>query len=229
MPRRKSKNYADIDIFSNVLQPKIKFVAHNDYDLKGNWNANYFKNNNPIILELGCGKGEYTVGLAKLYPEKNFIGIDINGARIWRGAKTALEENISNLCFVRTRIDLINSFFVKDEVSQIWITFPDPQIQKQRKRLTSSLFLNRYKEILNPNGIIHLKTDNLMLHKYTLDIIKHNNLKLQFVTNDLYKTNIENETTSIQTFYEEKYLEKNMPITYLKFQFENDNVVSEPY
>ena len=170
MGKDKLKRFYELNTFTNVLQPSLNEIkpAHK---IKGKWNLE-FKNDNPIVLELGCGKGEYTVGLAKLNPDVNFIGVDIKGARIWRGAKTTNDENIENVRFLRTKIDFIDHFFTKDEVSDIWLTFSDPQPKRPRKRLTSPLFIDRYKKILCPNGIIHLKTDSNLLYHYTLDEIK---------------------------------------------------------
>ena len=192
---------------------------HN-FKLKGKWNSDYFKNNNPIVLELGCGKGEYSNGLAEKYPDKNFIGIDIKGARIWRGSKNAQEKNLNNVCFLRTQIEYIEGCFSKDEVSEIWITFPDPQPNKEKKRLTHLVFLNRYKNVLKNNGIVHLKTDSVELYDFTLDVIKENKITLLDSTNDLYGNSQpeREEVKSIKTHYEKLFTAKGKKITYLKFQ-----------
>jgi len=220
----KLKKFAEVETFGNVLQPKFDEVFHADFKWKGNWRKSFFNNENPIVLELGCGKGDYTVGLARRFPHKNFTGYDIKGARIWRGARTAIEENLNNVCFVRTHIDFITSFYAENEVSEIWITFPDPQKERARKRLTSAGFLNRYAKVLNTNGLIHLKTDSLMLHQYTVDILKYNQQQILIQTDDLYNSNIEVDdyVRNIQTFYETGYLKEGKKITYLVFKLEKN-------
>lgn len=230
MGKNKLQRFAENETFPNLIQPPFSEVFKNDYSLKGCWNRSFFKNENPIVLELGCGKGEYTVGLAKMYPEKNFIGIDIKGARLWRGAKTANEANMINVAFVRTRIEHITSFFSNNEVSEIWITFPDPQPKriKTTKRLSSSVFLNFYKSFLKQKGLVHLKTDSIDLHRYTRKVIEFNNLNVNQCTDDLYGTEKYDPILSIKTFYEEQYLEKGLPITYLCFQLSNDKPIIEP-
>jgi tRNA (guanine-N7-)-methyltransferase len=209
----KLKRFAELETFSNVVQLVPKF--------RGTWNTNYFKNSNPIVLELGCGRGEYTVNLSRLYPHKNFIGIDIKGARIWRGAKTGIEENIQNMAFLRIEIEKLEEHFSKEEVDEIWITFPDPQpqISREKKRLTYDRFLMMYKKILKPNGIVHLKTDNDGLYEYTLEKIKEFNFNIIQHSADLYKEPWLDELLSIQTTYEKIYRDKGKNINYLKFQF----------
>ncbi|MHC1703714.1 MAG: tRNA (guanosine(46)-N7)-methyltransferase TrmB [Tenuifilaceae bacterium] len=230
MAKNKLQRFAENETFPNLIQPPFSEVFKKDYHLKGKWNKSFFKNSNPIVLELGCGKGEYTVGLAKLYPEKNFIGIDIKGARLWRGAKTAHESMMNNVAFVRTRIEHITSFFANDEVSEIWITFPDPQPKriKTTKRLSSSVFLNFYKTFIKPNGLVHLKTDSIDLHRYSRSVIELNKLKVHHCTEDLYKTEKDDPILSIKTFYEEQYLEQGLPITYLCFELSNEKPLIEP-
>lgn len=230
MGKNKLQRFAENDTFSNIIQPPFSEIFRNDYHLKGKWNEVFFKNDKPIVLELGCGKGEYTVGLAKMYPEKNFIGIDIKGARLWRGAKTATEDKMANVAFIRTRIEQITSFFSNNEVSEIWITFPDPQPKRinTTKRLSSSVFLNFYKTFLKPNGLVHLKTDSIALHKYTRSVIELNNLLVHKCTDDLYGSVKDDPILSIKTFYEEQYLEKGLPITYLCFELTNDKPLVEP-
>lgn len=220
MGKNKLQKFADIETFTNVhtlLFPEKEVGLH----LKGKWNANYFKNNNPIVLELGCGKGEYTVGLAKKYPNKNFIGVDIKGNRIWNGAKAAIDEKINNVAFLRTRIDFIESSFAANEVSEIWITFPDPQPQKtrERKRLTHMRFLNRYKNLMKENGIVHLKTDNEPLWQFTIDTLKENNKKIISATNNLYQETSEEFTdaAAIKTYYENLFHSKGFDICYVAF------------
>lgn len=225
--KNKLAKWTDNLTFGNVYQPKTSEVLNTNYHLKGKWNTAVFKNNHPIVLELGCGKGEYSVGLAKEFPEKNFIGLDIKGNRIWKGAKEAFESSMKNVVFVRTRIDFITSIFEENEVDEIWITFPDPQPKdrQERKRLTSPLFTERYKKILKPNGIIHLKTDHEGFFKYTLQEIKDNNYHLLEHTFNLYAEKIADldEKTqrilSIKTFYENLFSQKGHHIHYLKFQF----------
>ncbi len=213
MGKDKLKRFAELETFTNVFQLN---PVH-----KGNWNANYFKNNQNIVLELGCGRGEYTVSLAKFFPHNNFIGIDIKGARIWRGAKTGMEEQISNMAFLRIEIEQLEEHFGEGEVDEIWITFPDPQpqISRERKRLTYDRFLHMYKKVLKPNGIVHLKTDNDGLYEYTLEKIKELNLILIKNTSDLYKEAWLDDVLSIQTTYEKIYRDKGKNINYIQFKF----------
>jgi len=226
--KKKLVRFAEMNTFDHVVQAKFNEVFEKDYKLKGNWNRDFFRNNNPIILELGCGKGEYTVGLAKQNPEINFVGIDIKGARMWCGAKTAVDEGMKNVGFVRTRIDLINSFFAPGEVSEIWVTFPDPQPKKYYKRLTSTRFLGYYQKFLKHNGFIHLKTDSKELHDYTKALVELNKLETEICTNDLYNSGIVDEVLSIRTYYEQKFLEKGKPITYIKFKLDIHKTLEEP-
>ena len=219
--KNKLKRFQENALFSNVLQPERETLVKDQFSLKGQWRASYFKNNNPIVLELGCGKGEYSVHLASSEPQKNFIGIDIKGARFWRGAKSALKENKQNVCFVRAQIELIETIFGPQEVDEIWITFPDPQIKLKRTkhRLIQPAFLNRYKHIIKPKGYIHLKTDSEFLFGYTLGLIERGLGKLNYAHHNIYhNVNAPNEATAIQTFYERKFLDENKPITYIKFQ-----------
>lgn len=227
MTKRKLQRFAETATFENVFHIGYEDSLKN-FLLKGKWNSNFFKNNFPIVLELGCGKGEYSVGLAERFPEKNFIGIDIKGARIWRGAKTATENKMTNVAFLRTRIEFIESCFDAGEISEIWITFPDPQPQesRERKRLTADLFLNRYKKILKPEGQIHLKTDNYPFYEFTKEQARKNNFSVLNFTADLYgeKNNFSmnakaNEAlTEIQTFYEKKFSDLGFKICYLNFK-----------
>ena len=223
MGKNKLARWTEFGSYDNVIQPLIRDVAGRDHPIKGRWNSELFKNNNPIVLELGCGKGEYSVGLAENFPDKNFIGIDIKGARMWRGAKTANEKNLPNVAFLRTRIEFINSFFSRDEVDEIWITFPDPHPgeKNSNKRLTSPWFLNTYRLFLKDKGLIHLKTDNKELYEFTMRTLAYNNLQTIFSTNDLYSEQSDN-ILSIKTHYEKIYLTSGIRITYLSFRLEKD-------
>ena len=214
--------------FNHVVQPPFEEVFGSNYKLKGKWNKELFGNNNPLILELGCGKGEYTVGLAKQNKNVNFIGIDIKGARMWRGAKTASEEGIKNVGFLRTRIGLINSFFADEEVSEIWITFPDPQPKKYYKRLTSTRFLEYYQKFIKDNGYINLKTDSAELYLYTKKLVELNKLELITDTDNLYNSGIADNILSIKTFYEQQFLAQGKPIHYLKFKLNKSIKLEEP-
>ncbi len=220
--KNKLQRFAENRTFKHYFQLSYEDAVSSGFPMKGKWNSSFFKNDNPIVLELGCGKGEYSVGLARRFPGKNFIGIDVKGARLWRGLKSSFEEGLKNIAFVRTRIELIEYIFDKNEVDEIWITFPDPQIKESRekKRLTSPLFLNRYKTFLKKGGIVHLKTDALLLYDYTLDIIKKNGYELIYANEDIYNSDLNNEVVNIQTFYEQKWLSYNTPIKYLAFKMD---------
>jgi len=211
----KLRRFAEISTFSNVVQLDA------GKPLKGKWAPEFFKNDNPVVLELACGKGEYTVNLGRLFLQKNFIGIDYKGNRIWRGAKTALEDGVSNVGFLRIQIETLLDYFGDGEVDEIWITFPDPQpqISREKKRLTSPRFLEIYKQILKPGGFVNLKTDNDGLHSYTAEKIDERGLKLLVKTEDLYHSEYADEVLSIKTYYEKKYLQDNKNINYLKFSF----------
>lgn len=219
--KNKLKRFRENETFSNVLQPERDEVLSGGFTLRGKWKTDFFKNDNPIVLELGCGKGEYAVNLARKHPDKNFIGVDIKGARFWRGAKTALEEDLGNVAFLRTQIELIDLFFESKEVDEIWITFPDPQIKYKRTkhRLTNADFLARYKKILNEDGVVHLKTDSEFMHGYTLGLLHGLGYEVLYAHHDIYNNEYSpEEVTSIQTFYEKQYLEQQKPITYIKFR-----------
>jgi len=211
----KLRRFAEISTFSNVVQLDA------GKPFKGKWASEFFKNENPVVLELACGKGEYTVNLGRLFPQKNFIGIDYKGNRIWRGAKTALEDGVNNVGFLRIQIETILDYLGEGEIDEIWITFPDPQpqISREKKRLTSPRFLEKYKQILRPEGPINLKTDNDDLHAYTAEKIGELGLKLHVKTEDLYNSEFADEVLSIKTYYEKKYLQDNKNINYLKFSF----------
>jgi tRNA (guanine-N7-)-methyltransferase len=228
LSKGKLQKFGELNSFSNVLQPTLNEVLNTNYFLKGKWNQNFFLNDNPIVLELGCGKGEYTVELAKRIPGKNFLGVDIKGARMWKGAKIALEESLQNAAFLRTRIDFIESFFARNEIHEIWITFPDPQPRKRLKRLTSSRFLNRYRKFLNDKGTIHLKTDDAELYRYTKMLAEFNQLPIEFATENLYNPDCADDILSIKTYYENMWLQAGMPIHYLRFRLFSDQSIIEP-
>jgi len=219
--KNKLKRFNENETFANVVQPTREELAAGQFNLKGQWRSQFFKNEHPIVLELGCGKGEYSVNLARKYPNKNFIGVDIKGARFWRGAKTALEEKLPNVAFLRTQIELIDLCFSKAEVDEIWITFPDPQIKYKRTkhRLTNTSFLDKYRSILKPNGPIHLKTDSEFMHAYTLGLLHGLDEEIEYAHHDVYNSEgSPEEVTSIQTFYESGYLEEGKKITYVRFK-----------
>lgn len=196
--------------------------------MRGKWNEVYFKNNNPIVLELGCGKGEYAVGLGKRFPQKNYIGVDIKGSRMWTGAKQVEAEGMSNVAFLRTSIEIIDRMFAPGEVSEIWITFPDPQMKKVNKRLTSTRFLTNYRNILKDGGLIHLKTDSPFLYTYTSELVKVNNLPVEVNTNDLYHSGIADDILEIKTYYEQQWLSRGLTIKYIKFHLPHDGELTEP-
>ncbi|MDR0384784.1 MAG: tRNA (guanosine(46)-N7)-methyltransferase TrmB [Prevotellaceae bacterium] len=218
MGKDKLRKFEENKLFKHVFQPPQSDMTDSaGSEYKGKWNEK-FGNSNPIVLELGCGKGEYTVALSQKYPDRNFVGIDIKGARIWRGAKTVAEQNISNAAFLRIKIEFIDNFFARDEIDEIWITFPDPQINKPRKRLTSPAFLDRYRKFLKKDGTVHLKTDSRLLHDYTLNVINDYGFTLLASHTDISTQNPDDELLSIKTFYEAIYSAKGIPVTYLKFK-----------
>ncbi|MFH0757833.1 MAG: tRNA (guanosine(46)-N7)-methyltransferase TrmB [Bacteroidota bacterium] len=229
MGKNKLKRFRELETLSRIFQPAFEEVYQKDYHLKGRWGQEVFKNDNPLILELGCGKGEYTVGLAIMNPDKNYMGLDIKGARIWRGVRETNDGGLKNVAFLRTRIDVINSFFTPGEVDEIWITFPDPQEKRrrQKKRLTGALFLNRYREIMKDGGIIHLKTDNRGLYTYNLELARYNGLAIDRYTDDLYLTDWDDETVSIQTFYETRFREEGARIHFIRFRLPVNREIKE--
>ncbi|MBL4656547.1 MAG: tRNA (guanosine(46)-N7)-methyltransferase TrmB [Flavobacteriales bacterium] len=218
MAKRKLQQYAEVDTFPNVVQPAYDLIQQG-HNLKGRWAKDHFGNDNPIVLELGCGKGEYTVTLAEKYPERNFIGVDRKGARIWTGSKHALENELGNVAFLRMDIRFLHKMFSFEEVDEIWITFPDPHPKKPhaKRRLTHPRFLEQYKRVLRPGGQIHLKTDNLALHEFTVEVLESMNYSVLDITRDLYNTEDLEEASSVQTYYERKFLAEGLPITYLRF------------
>lgn len=232
MGKGKLAKFAEMETFSNVFQYPFSVVDNVPFEMKGHWREQYFKNNHPVVLELGCGKGEYTVELARLYPEMNFIGVDIKGARMWTGAKQALEAGLKNVAFLRTNIEIIDRFFAEREVQEIWLTFSDPQMKNAHKRLTSTFFLNRYRKFLVDGGIVHLKTDSNFLFTYTTCMVKENKLPVVFSTEDLYHTEGLDEEThkilSIQTYYESMWIERGLNIRYMKFLLPQQGELVEP-
>jgi tRNA (guanine-N7-)-methyltransferase len=222
MTKKKLLHFAENLTFKHLFQYPHQGLLP-DFPLKGKWKADYFHNDNPVILELGCGKGEYTVNLALHHPEKNFIGMDIKGARLWKGCKMVEELGLNNVAFIRSRGEFLESLFDENEVEEIWLTFPDPQPQSNRiqKRLTSPEFLLRYKNILKPDGIIHLKTDNEKLYHYTLGVLKDFGHDLIFSSDDIYSLATIHEAKAIQTFYEDIYRKEGIPIKYIEFKLVN--------
>jgi tRNA (guanine-N7-)-methyltransferase len=219
--KNKLKRFQDNEVFANVIQPLRSEIVEEEFQFKGKWKRDFFKNDKPLILELGCGKGEYTLGLAERNKDCNYLGIDIKGARFWRGAKTALENDMPNVGFLRTQIELVDQVFAEGEVDEIWITFPDPQIKWKRTkhRMTNPEFLNKYKHILTKEGIIHLKTDSEFMHGYTLGILEGLGHDILYAHHNIYVNHeAPEEVVGIQTFYEQQYLDKNKSITYLKFR-----------
>ena len=219
--KNKLKRFQDNEVFANVIQPLRSEIVEEEFQFKGKWKRDFFKNDKPLILELGCGKGEYTLGLAERDKDCNYLGIDIKGARFWRGAKTALENDMPNVGFLRTQIELVDQVFAEGEVDEIWITFPDPQIKWKRTkhRMTNPEFLNKYKHILTKEGIIHLKTDSEFMHGYTLGILEGLGHDILYAHHNIYVNHeAPEEVVGIQTFYEQQYLDKNKSITYLKFR-----------
>lgn len=232
MSKGKLQKFAEMATFSNVFQFPYSAIRDASFGMYGKWGELYFKNQNPIVLELGCGKGEYTVGLARKYPHINFIGVDIKGARMHKGAKEALESGLTNVAFLRTNIELIDRFFAPDEVNEIWLTFSDPQMKNAHKRLSSSFFLERYRHFLVDGGIVHLKTDSNFLFTYTSFLVEKNNLPLLFKTDDLYHTTGLDQDTldilGIRTFYESQWIERGLNIKYMKFRLPRIGELKEP-
>jgi tRNA (guanine-N7-)-methyltransferase len=226
--KNKLQKFEDMSGFPHVFQYPFSVLQQEGFALKGHWNESFFRNSQPIVLELGCGKGEYTVGLGRLFPEKNFVGIDIKGARIWSGAKQALADRMPNVAFLRTHIELINHFFAPGEISEIWITFPDPQMKKGNKRMTSARFMKLYREILDGQGVIHLKTDSRFMFDYTVAMINANHFPVLFQTDDLYHSSLTDEILSIRTFYEQQWLERGLNIKYIRFVCESRDEYLEP-
>lgn len=230
MGKNKLKKFAEMEQLPNVIQVPFRSPEAEEFDLKGNWHSRFFKNGNPIVLELGCGRGEYTVGLARKFPEKNFIGIDIKGARMWAGAKEAHLSGMDNAGFLRTNIELLSRFFESGEVSEIWITFPDPQMKKTRKRLTATNFLEMYRHVLAADGIVNLKTDSPFLFEYTRRLVELNKLPVKALTANLYNDVPAgtNEILEIKTHYEKQWLDRGLTIKYIAFALPADVELQEP-
>ena len=232
MGKGKLAKFADMETYENVFQYPFSVIENVPFEMKGHWHEQYFKNQNPIVLELGCGKGEYTVELAKLYPNMNFIGVDIKGARMWTGATQALQLGLKNVAFLRTNIEIIERFFAEDEVQEIWLTFSDPQMKNPRKRLTSTFFMNRYRKFLIDGGTIHLKTDSNFLFTYTTYMVEKNSLPVIFRTEDLYHDErIDDDTKkilAIQTYYESMWIARGLNIKYLKWNLPRAGELEEP-
>lgn len=224
MAKNKLRRFAEMKAFPNVFEPTLEPVVTDPFPLKGRWREDFFKNDHPIVLELGCGKGEYSVGLAKHYPEKNFVGIDIKGSRMFVGAKEALDAGMTNVAFLRSKVDFIEQYFAPNEVDEIWLTFSDPQPGKPRKRLSSRLFIERYQRILKPGGLVHLKTDSDLLFESTEEEIKEHNYEVVELTWDLYKSIPEDldptirEILHIKTHYEQLFTAKGSVIKYCSFR-----------
>ncbi len=228
MGKGKLKKFADMAQYPNVIEHPFSVADTTPFEMRGNWHRDFFKNDNPIVLELGCGRGEYTVALARRFPDKNFIGVDIKGARMWTGATDALNNNLTNVGFLRTTIEIIDRFFAAGEVSEIWLTFPDPQMKKYTKRLTSSLFLQRYSRILAPNAVIHLKTDSNFMFTYTKYVTEVNNLPVVSCIDDIYAQEEVSDILSIRTYYESQWLERCITIKYISFGLDGKESFVEP-
>jgi tRNA (guanine-N7-)-methyltransferase len=228
MSKNKLRKFEELNGCTHVFQYPFAVLQEKEFELRGRWNRQFFGNNLPVVVELGCGKGEYTTGLAKRFPGKNFIGVDIKGARIWSGAMQALRENLKNAAFIRTRIEWIDRFFAPGEVSEIWLTFPDPQMRKVNRRLTSARFMRLYARILTENGLIHLKTDSRFLFSYTCEMLKANRLPVQIRTDNLYGSRPADEILSIRTFYEQQWTERGIPVKYIRFALPLRETYAEP-
>ncbi len=218
MGKNKLSKFAEMETFSHVFQVSSHDLRNGAaFQMKGNWTKEFFGNENPVVLELGCGKGEYTVGLARKFPNKNFIGIDIKGARMWTGAREAAQEELKNVAFLRTDIEMIHHCFAKDEVAEIWLTFPDPQMKKVTKRLTATNFIRSYLSFLKPEGIIHLKTDSNFMFTYTMEMVQANKFVILYKTSDLYAESDIDEVLKMKTYYEKQWLDRGLTIKYVRF------------
>lgn len=225
MGKNKLQKFSDMETFGCVLQYPRHILIETGFPHKGKWNGGFFSRSNPITLELGCGKGEYTVGLAEANRDRNYIGVDIKGARMWKGASVVEEKAIDNAAFLRTEIEMIEQFFAPGEVDEIWITFPDPQMQKTRKRLTSSRFLKSYRNFLNADGVVHLKTDSPFLYEYTRRLVELNGFEILRQTDDLYGSGLADPVTSIKTFYEQQWLSRGKTIKLISFRIGSGEIL----
>ncbi|KAA6318507.1 tRNA (guanine-N(7)-)-methyltransferase [termite gut metagenome] len=228
MGKNKLRKFADMSTYPHVFEYPYSVMEHVPFKMQGEWNKDFFENHNPIVLELGCGRGEYAVRLGKLFPDTNFIAVDIKGARMWSGASESLEVGMKNVAFLRTNIEIIDRFFAKNEITEIWITFPDPQMKKTTKRLTSTYFMERYRKFLIPSGMIHLKTDSNFLFAYTRCMIEKNRLPVECITDDLYHSGLANDILSIKTYYEQQWIARGLNIKYVKFLLSEEGVLKEP-
>lgn len=228
MGKNKLRKFKDMETIDFVFQYPFSVLQEKGFELRGKWGEKFFRNDNPIVLELGCGKGEYTVGLARQFPGKNFIGVDIKGARMWTGATQAKTEGLKNVAFIRTGIELLPNFFSNDEVSEIWITFPDPQMKKERKRLTSTRFLELYRQVAIDKALIHLKTDSPFLYTYTHYLVAANGLNAIADTDDLYGCGPVGDVLQIKTFYEQQWLDRGLTIKYICFELDRRSTLTEP-
>lgn len=214
--------------YPHVFEYPYSVADNVPFPMKGHWGETFFKNDRPIVLELGCGRGEYTVGLGRLFPEKNFIGVDIKGARMWTGATESLQAGMTNVAFLRTQIEIIDRFFAEGEISEIWLTFSDPQMKKATKRLTSTYFMERYRRFLTDRGLVHLKTDSNFMFTYTKYMIEHNHLPVEVMTEDLYHSGMADEILSIRTYYEQQWLDRGLDIKYIRFRLPHEGTLTEP-
>lgn len=228
MGKNKLEKFADMASYPHVFEYPYSAVDNVPFEMKGNWHKEFFKNNNPIVLELGCGRGEYTVGLGRMFPDVNFIGIDIKGARMWTGATESLESGMQNVAFLRTNIEIIDRFFAPDEVAEVWLTFSDPQMKKATKRLTSTYFMERYRKFLIDGGIIHVKTDSNFMFTYTKYMVEKNQLAVDVMTEDLYHSGMADEILGIRTYYEQQWLDRGLNIKYIKFHLPQSVELKEP-
>lgn len=228
MGKGKLAKFADMREYPHVFEYPYSVVDNVPFPMKGHWGETFFKNDRPIVLELGCGRGEYTVGLGRLFPEKNFIGVDIKGARMWTGATESLQAGMTNVAFLRTQIEIIDRFFAEGEISEIWLTFSDPQMKKATKRLTSTYFMERYRRFLTDRGLVHLKTDSNFMFTYTKYMTEHNHLPVEVMTEDLYHSGMADEILSIRTYYEQQWLDRGLDIKYIRFRLPHEGTLTEP-
>lgn len=228
MGKGKLSKFADMASYPHVFEYPYSVAENIPFSMKGKWKSDFFRNDNPIVLELGCGRGEYTVGLAEKFPDKNFIGVDIKGARMWSGATEALQKEMKNVAFLRTNIEIIDRFFDTNEIDEIWLTFSDPQMKKATKRLTSTYFMERYRRFLVPDGLIHLKTDSPFMFTYTHHMIAENAFPVELETEDLYQSGLANDILSIRTYYEQQWIDRGLSIKYIKFRLPQTGSLREP-